>query len=111
VKVVKPIVSALMDKHARSRTLMHDVPESEIPGVLSSCGIQKYMLPTQLERTVLLDQVKRIASQRAAELEDIWLWCCGFVLDKRDACFVPFSAVLYFIKLSSIGMLSSWFCW
>jgi hypothetical protein len=71
VKVVKPIVSALMDKHARSRTLMHDVPESEIPGVLSSCGIQKYMLPTQLERTVLLDQVKWIASQRAAELEDI----------------------------------------
>jgi CRAL/TRIO domain len=71
VKIIKPIVNALMDKHARSRALMHNVPESEILDVLSSYGIQKDMLPTEMGGTVLLDQAQWIASRRAAELEDI----------------------------------------
>jgi CRAL/TRIO domain len=71
LKIIKPILNALVDKHTRSRVLMHDVPESEILDVLSSYGVQKYMLPTQLGGTVLLDQAKWIASRMAAELEDI----------------------------------------
>ena len=50
---------------------MHDAPESQLPDVLSSYGIEGYMLPTELGGTVHLDQAKWIASQRAAELEDI----------------------------------------
>ena len=71
LKIIKPNVHAVMDKHARSRILTHNVPDSEILDVHSSYDIQKNMLPTQLGGTVLLDQAKWIAGRRAAELDDI----------------------------------------
>jgi hypothetical protein len=71
VKVVKPILYAWVDKRSRSRILFHDVPESQILGVLSDYGILKGMLPTMMGGTVRLDQTEWIASRRAAELGEI----------------------------------------
>jgi hypothetical protein len=72
VKIMKYVLNALMDKRGRSRMLMHDVAtESELLDVLSSYGIEKYMLPTEMGGTVLLNQAEWIASRRASELEDI----------------------------------------
>jgi hypothetical protein len=71
VKVVKPILYALMDRHARSRFQLHDVPESQILDVLSGYGIVKDILPTEMGGTVRLNQSEWIAKRRAAELEEI----------------------------------------
>jgi hypothetical protein len=60
-----------MDKRIRSRTLFHDVPESQIVDILSSYGILKEMLPTEMGGTVRLNQAEWMASQRAAESEEI----------------------------------------
>jgi hypothetical protein len=60
-----------MDKYAQSRILMHDVPESQVPDILSDYGIMKKMLPSELGGTVQLDQAAWIACRRAAELEGI----------------------------------------
>jgi hypothetical protein len=50
---------------------MHDVPESQVPDILSDYGILKKMLPSELGGTVQLDQAAWIACRRAAELEGI----------------------------------------
>jgi hypothetical protein len=71
VNIIKPILNAFMDKYARSRILVHDVPESQLLGVLSDYGILKDMLPSELGGTILLDQAAWISSQRAAELLEI----------------------------------------
>ena len=71
VKIIKPIYNALRDRAARSRTVFHDVPESQILDVLSDYGILKGMLPTMMGGTVRLDQTEWIASRRAAELGEI----------------------------------------
>jgi hypothetical protein len=60
-----------MDKRIRSRTLFHDVPESQIVDILSSYGILKEMLPTEMGGTVRLNQAEWMASRRAAEREEI----------------------------------------
>jgi hypothetical protein len=60
-----------MDKHARSRRLFHDVPESQLLDVLSDYGILKEMLPIERGGTVRLNQSEWIAHRRAAELKDI----------------------------------------
>ena len=71
LKIIQPLVNAMLDKRFRCRRVMHNVAESQLPDVLSSYGIQRYMLPTKLGGAVLLDQAKWIARRRAAELEDI----------------------------------------
>lgn len=68
---VKPLVHSFVSKEFRARTLVHDVPEDEIPQVLWSFGIQSEMLPTQMQGTVLLDLDDWIDNRRAAELEEI----------------------------------------
>jgi hypothetical protein len=70
-KIMKPVVYSLMDKHARSRTLVHHVPEGQIVDVLSSYGILKIMLPTEMGGTIQFDQAEWMASRRAAELKEI----------------------------------------
>jgi hypothetical protein len=62
-----------MDKAARCRTLYHDVPASEILGVLADYGILKDMLPTSMGGTIDLDawQKEWIARRRAIEMEEI----------------------------------------
>lgn len=71
LRIIKPLMFALKDKESRSRTLFHDVPENDITQVLSSYGIQKDMLPTDMGGSLVLDQSDWIASRRAAELEEI----------------------------------------
>jgi hypothetical protein len=71
MQILKPVLYALMDKRARSRSLYHDVPESEILDVLSGYGILKDMLPVEMGGTVQLDQSEWIANRRAVELEEI----------------------------------------
>jgi hypothetical protein len=60
-----------MDKHARSRRLFHDVPESQLLDVLSDYGILKEMLPTEKGGTVPFNQSEWIANRRVVELKDI----------------------------------------
>jgi hypothetical protein len=54
--IIKPIINATMDKNAQSCMLEHDVPESEILNILSSYGISKGMLPTEMGGTVVLNK-------------------------------------------------------
>ena len=70
-RILKPILYAVKDKESRSRSLFHDVPESKIFDVLSSYGINKDMLPTDMGGTLQFGQCEWIASRRAAELEEI----------------------------------------
>jgi hypothetical protein len=67
-RVLKPILYALMDKHSRSRIIIHDVCESQILDALSSYGILKHMLPVEMGGTVLLDQAEWMSNRRAVEL-------------------------------------------
>ena len=71
VKILKPIINAVLDKEARMRLLMHNVPESEIPEVLTRYGIFKDMLPTEMGGTIRLDHSEWIANRRAVEMEEI----------------------------------------
>jgi len=73
LKILKPIVFALLSKEARLRILVHDASESELLEILSHYGIEKYMLPTQMGGTVHLDLVEWVASRRAIEMEDVSL--------------------------------------
>lgn len=70
-RVLKPVFYALMDKHSRSRIMIHDVPESQILDALSSYGILKHMLPVEMGGTVLLNQAEWISNRRAVELSEI----------------------------------------
>jgi hypothetical protein len=69
--VLKPIAYALMDKHMRSRILIHDVPERQLPHILTDFGIHEDMLPTGMGGSVQLDQAEWLTNQRAAELMEI----------------------------------------
>lgn len=67
----RKIIHAFTDKWTRTRTLMHDVPASEIISELSKYGIVESMLPTSMGGTFQLDQAEWIAGRRAAEMEEI----------------------------------------
>ena len=71
VRLLKPIMKALMDKDARARLIFHDCPESGILDALSEYGIEKHMLPTEMGGLVQLDQTEWIAHRRAIEMEEI----------------------------------------
>jgi len=71
VRILKPGLNALMDTMARSRTILHDVPEDEIVSALSRYGILKYMIPTEMGGTMQHDIGEWIAQRYAAELEQI----------------------------------------
>ena len=72
-KVVGPILMASMGRDGRSRTMIHDVPESEILEALAEYGIVKDMLPTTMGGTIDLDEwlSEFIAQRRAIEMEEI----------------------------------------
>jgi hypothetical protein len=71
VKIIKPIYNALRDKAARSRTVFHDVPESQLLDVLAAYGILREILPTEMGGTVLLDQAEWMTNRMAVELGEI----------------------------------------
>jgi len=70
-RLVYPALHALLSPWCRSRTKMHDVPESEIINVLSNYGIPKEILPTEMGGTVELNPAEWIAHRRAAEMEEL----------------------------------------
>ena len=71
--IIKPIIFAVKDKESRSRTLFHDVPDGKILDVMSSYGIVKDTLPTDMGGNLEFDQSEWIANRRAVELEEIKL--------------------------------------
>lgn len=71
MKVLKPLTFVLTDKRARSRTMTHDVSESELRDILQEYGILEHMLPTALLGTAAIDQRTWMEDRRAAELEEI----------------------------------------
>lgn len=60
-----------MKKGARSRSIMHDVPEDAIVEVLSHYGIFKNILPTEMGGSLEMNQADWLAHRRAVELEEI----------------------------------------
>lgn len=70
-RVVKPILLSLMSRTQRSRRLIHEGSESEVLQVLSSYGLDKSMLPTEMGGTVKLNLSEWIANRRAIEMEEI----------------------------------------
>lgn len=72
-KVVKPVLSATLDKAGRSRTLIHDVPDNQLLATLAEYGISKEILPTAVGGDVDLDTWLPIwiAQRRALEMEEI----------------------------------------
>lgn len=69
--LMKPIFFGGASKFTRTRTLLHDVPESEIVGVLEKYGILDSMLPTYMGGKVEFSQSEWIAQRRAAEMEEL----------------------------------------
>lgn len=69
-RVVFPIFSALQSEQSRTRTIWHDVPESDILSALSAYGITKDMLPTEFGGTIQLNPSEWIAQRRALEMEE-----------------------------------------
>lgn len=71
VRILKPLMKALMNKEARQRFLMHSARPHAILGVLSQYGILPEMLPTEMGGAIQLDQIEWIATRRAIEMEEI----------------------------------------
>jgi hypothetical protein len=71
IRMTKPIIYALMDKQTRSRTMIHDVPDSQILQDLFTYGIMNDMLPTVMGGTIQLNQSEWISKRRALEIDEI----------------------------------------
>lgn len=68
---MKPIAFVIMGKEARTRFRVHDESPHEIAESLSSYGIGKDMIPTQIGGSLQLDPSKWLANRRAIEMEEI----------------------------------------
>jgi hypothetical protein len=71
IRTMSPLVLTLMDARGRSRYKIHDIPENDAAVDLSSYGISKEMLPTEMGGSVVLDQQEWIANRRALEMEEL----------------------------------------
>lgn len=71
VWLFKPVAFALLGKEARNRNNMHDIPPEQIADALSSFGITKKMLPTQMGGSIVLNPSEWIAKRRAVEMGEI----------------------------------------
>lgn len=69
--VMRPVMLALSEKRARSRIIVHHVPESAILDALISYGITDDMLPTELRGTIVLNQREWMENRLAVEMEEI----------------------------------------
>jgi len=68
VRIMKPIMGALMDSRTRLRLMHHDASESELIKILSEYGIQKDVLPSEMGGSYEFNPYEWIASRRAAEM-------------------------------------------
>ena len=71
LQIMKPVIYALMDKRLRTRAVVHNVPTNEILDALSTFGIMKDMLPTEMGGTIYLNQSEWMTARRAVEMEEI----------------------------------------
>ena len=71
LRLMHPVLLALMDKEARSRIQVHNIPETEIIQSLSRFGLRKDSLPNKMGGDIRLDQSEWIASRRAIEMDEI----------------------------------------
>ena len=71
VRMVKPIIFAVSDKHIRSRFVIHSIPESQLLKALARYGILKDMLPVDMGGTIEFNQSEWIANRRCTELEEL----------------------------------------
>ena len=69
--MLRPILSAAMDKEGRVRRLIHDVSEAEIVRTLEPFGITSEMLPVHMGGSVQADGTAWIANRRSIEMEEI----------------------------------------
>lgn len=72
-KVGRPLTYSAMSKADRARTIIHDVPDSELIESLSQYGIMAHMLPINMGGLVDLDawMPRFIEQRRAIEMEEI----------------------------------------
>lgn len=68
---ILPVLFAFTDKRTRTRTNLHDVPESQLLKTLSEFGIRREMLPTEMGGTIQLNAYEWMAERRAIELEEL----------------------------------------
>lgn len=59
----------MKSRESRSRTLYHNVPETEIIRVLAQYGILKSMLPSEMGGTLEFEQSEWLVQRRAKEIE------------------------------------------
>jgi len=71
LRFVLPVLHALLDRWARSRIQIHNVPEMDIVTALSEYGIHKEMLPTEMGGLVELNIPDWIAYRRSVEMEEL----------------------------------------
>jgi hypothetical protein len=71
LKVVKPVLNAVLDKRNRTRVLCHPVSELEILDVLAGYGIPKECLPSEMGGEIPFNQLEWMADRRAAEMEEL----------------------------------------
>lgn len=71
VRILKPLMKALMNKETRQRFLVHSARPDGILGVLSEYGIPPEVLPAEMGGAIQLDQSEWIATRRAIEMEEI----------------------------------------
>lgn len=70
-RICKPIVNAVLTKEGRARWWIHDAPPEKIVEALSSYGITRDMLPTQMGGAVQLNLSEWLANRRAIEMEEL----------------------------------------
>lgn len=71
LRIMNPVLMALMDKEARSRLVLHNVPVSEIATSLSNYGIAKESLPVEMGGPTRIDLDEWVATRCSAEMEEI----------------------------------------
>lgn len=59
----------MKSRESRSRTLYHNVPETEIIRVLAQYGILESMLPSEMGGTLEFEQSEWLVQRRAKEIE------------------------------------------
>ena len=111
VKNINFILNGMTNKDVWVHRLVHDVPKSQLLDgfFFYYVGIQKDTLPTEMGGTILFDQLRWIASQRAEELKEIWLPNCGSKVDTTCSWICTKSRFLWGVqfKFSALHQLTS----
>mmetsp|Transcript_3730 Transcript_3730/g.6896 ORF Transcript_3730/g.6896 Transcript_3730/m.6896 type:complete len:144 (+) Transcript_3730:1312-1743(+) len=67
-RIIKPIVFAFLDSRTRTRSVVHEVPQSQIAKALSEYGIGNEMSRSHMGGSVEINMIEWIAGRRASEM-------------------------------------------